>query len=233
MHCCVIVGHFGRVCQNSKRRQQSQVNVIQSQAVVTRPANQEPDDYVYTIHEYQPQRDQVVIVCSNKLPLCTIQLNTTPIEFMIDSGTSVNILDGKAYQQLCQSHPSTPLQPPQTQIYPCGSPKPLPVTVENLGILHITREIASKVSTAQIVPEVFKQYRQDTWKTSEATNFYIISGNGGNLLSFTIAENLGILHITREIASKVSTAQIVSNFPEVFKQYRQDTWKPSEATLHG
>ena len=53
---------------------------------------------------------------------------------------------------------------------------------------------------------------------SNTTNVYIVSGNRGNLLSSITAENLGILHVTRETASKVSTAQIVSTFLEVFKE---------------
>ena len=53
---------------------------------------------------------------------------------------------------------------------------------------------------------------------SNTTNFYIVSGNGGSLLSFKTAENLGILHITRKITSIASTAQIISKFPEIFKE---------------
>ena len=73
------------------------------------------------------------------------------------------------------------------------------------------------------IAETLTSYRDDNHQVhhkdrSNTTHFYIVSGNGGNLLSFTTAENLGILHMIRKIASKVSIAQIVSNFPEVFKE---------------
>jgi len=76
---------------------------------------------------------------------------------------------------------------------PHGSLKPLPV----IGMMTIKVQQKDRSNTAK---------------------FYIVSGNGGNLPSLTISENLGILHITRKLTSKASTAQIVINFPDDFTE---------------
>ena len=80
---CGIIGHFGRVCQNSKRKHYSRANVIHSQTAGTADAQNNhfdylEDEYTYIIRECQPLRDHVAIAKSNKnkLPLYTIKLNT-------------------------------------------------------------------------------------------------------------------------------------------------------------
>ena len=80
---CGIIGHFGKVCQNSKREHYSRANAIHSQTAGTADAQNNhfdylEDDYTYIIRECQPLRDHVAIAKSNtnKLPLCTIKLNT-------------------------------------------------------------------------------------------------------------------------------------------------------------
>ena len=73
------------------------------------------------------------------------------------------------------------------------------------------------------ITETLTRYRYDNLKVyhkdrSNTANVCIVSANRGTLLSFTTADNLGSLHIIRKITSRASTAQIVSNMPEVFKE---------------
>ena len=99
---CGIIGHFGRVCQNSKRKHYSRANAIYSQTAGTVDTQNNhfdcfDDVYACTIRECQPPRDQVAIAKrnKNKLPLCTIKLNTVPVEFMVGSGAQSTSLMNK------------------------------------------------------------------------------------------------------------------------------------------
>ena len=172
---CGKCGHFSKVCRSKfKRHKIHQVAHL--------PTDEEPH-YIFTVqnnHEHSTS------------PFCQVHISNEPVQTIIDSGASVNIIDESTYEKIRQHNQHTVLTTPQSKIYTYGSNRELP-------LLGMTNENVRFRST-----------------TVNAT-FYVTKGRHGNLLSCNTAQSLGILKLTVNTAlNTVSNTQPEKNFPDLF-----------------
>ena len=81
------------------------------------------DEFIFSILDKQRQRS----------PYATIDTCGTPIEMMVDSGASVNIMDAKTYRSIPNA---APLKPTTIKIYPYGTNQELPQLGELSAIVN-------------------------------------------------------------------------------------------------
>ncbi len=170
---CGKTGHFAKVCRSSKpkRRQIRQVT-------------DNPEDEPSYIFIAQDNQQHITS------PLCKVYIADEPVQTIIDSGASVNIIDERTYNKIKKRKQIPVLTTPQSRIYTYGSNTELPL----LGM-----------TTAEI------RFQSTILKAT----FYVTKGNNGNLLSCKTAENLGILKITVNTAwNTPSTPE--EQFPDLF-----------------
>ena len=141
---------------------------------------------------------------NNQPPLSEVLIETQPVNVIIHSGASVNILDELTYKLLARKSDLLRLTQSESNIFSYGSNHQLPV----LGMI-----------TATI------QFQSTSLFTS---NFYIAKGSG-NLLSCQTAERLGILKIT--INTTISSpSHIEDEFQDLFSGIGKI--KNSQVQLH-
>ena len=97
-----------------------------------------------------------------------LQINETDVNIIIDSGSTVNILDESTYNQL---NPKPILCSTSTKIFPYQAKSPIPL----LGSIKVSAKTHNK--------------------TIEYVKFYVAKGSHGCLLSKTTAENLDLLRV--------------------------------------
>ncbi|XP_047657080.1 uncharacterized protein LOC125138846 [Tachysurus fulvidraco] len=168
----------------------------------------EPDTTSSTDHEYVTQEHTNI-----KQPMTKVCIAQQPLDILIDTGATVNLLDKNAHDKIKMS---TKLQPTNKKILPYGKQQPLPL----LG--KLTTNISAH------------------GKTTEAT-VYVVEGDHGSLLSLKTATELGLIHIvlsTDIIQPTTSVAdQLLSKYPNItngigklknvqVKLYIDDTVKP-------
>ena len=134
--------------------------------------------YVYTIN-YQENK---------KPPMCQLQINGTTLEMMIDSGASVNLLDGTSFQRI-NSSGNENLKPTHTKIYSSGCETPLPL----LGTFTTTVKSSNASTSAPL----------------------LVKGKNGNLLSYHTAQKLGLITVSVNTATVTDGA---TNSPEFLKE---------------
>ena len=117
-----------------------------------------------------------------------IKIKAVPIQFQIDSGADVNIIDESSFRRLSGS---VILKKTRAKLFPYNATAPLPL----LG--KFTAEIATK-------------------KRFDVAKFYVVKGSSssGCLLGPTSAMNLGILYIVNNVklpgaGSKVTPKMVV------------------------
>ena len=102
-------------------------------------------------------------VCKEeKRPTTDIKLCSTKINILVDTGASVNLIDGTTYNTL-EKIPQ--LKKSNTKIFTYGGEKPM--------------KIIGKFETMVESKKVFN-----------IETFYVVQGNSGNLLSYQSAKNL-------------------------------------------
>lgn len=190
---CGKMGHFTSVCQSRLRKQRKQeVRNVRVESPDT------DDEYIYSV-------SLTVIGQVNSrdsLPIREIALNGLSVPVMIDSGSSVNILDMPTYDRLKRADRSLSLQSSKTRLFPYGSDNPLPV----LGTVN-----------ADILC--------DNAATTE--KFFVVEGKTGNLLSYQTAERLKLLYIQPSVQAVKRSCDtentvpdqpdIITQFPDLFK----------------
>ena len=119
------------------------------------------DEYVYSV------------ATQKKQPRTTVHIASTPIEVIIDSGASQNLLDSTAYHKF---HPSPHLIPVKTKLFSYGASKPLSLKGSfTAPISHETTQVDA--------------------------DFVVVAGNHGSLLSFETAKDLGLLEVIQEVTT--------------------------------
>ena len=134
---------------------------------------------------------------SSTAPTTEVQLDNTAVKMLIDSGSSVNIIDRNTYQRLqCASQPGQ-LQPTNTKIFTYGAQSPLSV----LGNFYARVESNGCNVIAKIT--------------------VVDCDQAGCLLGKDTAVKLGLLHIRSSVnnidVDNNVMGKIRSNFPDVFK----------------
>ena len=156
---CRKIGHFAKVCRSTPAG--PKVN-----ATNEKESDESSDEeYAYGV--------TINSVKSKKYPTSKVTIRNKTVEFLIDSGAGVNIMDSETYNNI-----NLPLQDTSKKIFGYNADSPLPV----LG--KFSASVTSKVIN-----------------TSADVQFYVIQGGGGNLMSYQTATDLGLLHIVNSVSS--------------------------------
>ena len=115
------------------------------------------------------EEDYVPTVGEKKQPMCRLEIDGEPVELMLDSGASVNLIDEVTYQIIYKGKAKT-LEQTKRRIFSYRSPTPLPL----LGTIHA--KITAK-------------------SNSTSANLHVVKGSPGNLLAYDSAQKLGLLRI--------------------------------------
>lgn len=160
---CGKQGHFGGVCKGAKQAVKDPKS---------RPVTQQRTGIRYVATEHDTSDDEYLFAIGSNKPAektVPITVEDTLIPVIIDSGASVNVLDGSTFNKL--SAKGIALRPSNVKIYPYGSETPLPVR----GTFHTT------VST----PEFHTQ-----------ADFVVVENvHAGSLLGKKTAIQLGLLRV--------------------------------------
>ncbi len=187
---CHKLGHYGKMCRSK------------SQQVHNLTASEREGDGSYggDEHDYPPRTyydDQYVFSFghNDRLPHVTANVMGKDIDFLVDTGASVDTIDGKTHKSL-------------------GSPRMDKITENVLGYGSKTAlEFKGKVNTQVEVKH----------KGQLSTNLLVhVSENAGNILGYFTARDLGLVHVSiNSITSAPSvrnsvTEKLIAEFPEVF-----------------
>ena len=131
------------------------------------------EEYSYGIEERNPD---FVGNLGKKCPTVNLKINDISCQLIIDTGSTVNLLDEETYKKVGKPRLS---KHGVRRLQPYGGGPPLQV----LGQCELTVETSKQI-----------QYHK----------FYVVSGNHGALLSYSTAKNLDLIHIVNAIASLTS-----------------------------
>ena len=179
---CGKLNHFAKVCKSTVRFvDQGEVEVEQYHEYETGgvQTTSSDEEFVFTVNRN-----------ISKTPKVEASINKTPIQFIVDTGASVNIINSSTYDQLTTKpvlRHSTP------KIYSYGAKKPLDVTG------YFDCEISYK-------------------KKCIPTTVYVIRHSPDvtvcNLMSGETAQMLGLIQFA--MASKSVCSHLPEDFPELF-----------------
>eukprot|EP00794_Sanderia_malayensis_P011546 gene11546-12741_t len=162
------------VCRTKPPQKQNVRAVTQQHENVTEDEEDE-DRYLYTIRD--PKR-------SKKSPMCEIDIDETRVKVMIDSGSTVNVIDETTFKKINNASRKR-LKPTNHRIYAYGNDAPLPLS----GTFEAILKSKDRVQTNAIM--------------------HVVSGNYGNLLGLDTALELGVLQITNVSFRRVRSASMV------------------------
>ncbi|XP_062569364.1 uncharacterized protein K02A2.6-like [Saccostrea cucullata] len=181
---CGNQGHFGRDCRITRGKK---CNKCGNEGHFAKVCNTKRLNCV--VENTTPEF--AFSVSKNKTPTIKVKINNKDVSVIIDTGASVNILDGVTFRNLFPDNKA--LKHPTSEIFAYGSPKPL----KQLGI--ITAELKHNGESIR-------------------TTFHVIPGKYGNLISKTTAEQLKLIkleqHFIKEITKEAST--IVQEYSDLF-----------------
>ena len=202
---CGKANHFAKMCRSKPRAkpqyQHYQPRRQQNQSQPPPPQHRRPSDvrHVSTaLLENSSSSDDEYLYAMNhksrtsKVPKVSVKINDVPVEMIIDTGSSTDILDEDTYHQINHRNSIT-LQPTTKRLFAYGSKLQLNV----LGRFDAT--IAFKDS-------------------NKASTIRVVQGSHGSLLSYNTATELGILDIcVHHIADNPSTHESLSRqYPSLF-----------------
>lgn len=172
---CGKTGHYAKVCRSHPKRQHVR-HLTETDESLTDEA-----EYVFTVQTHGSPKNP---------PLCEVCIENEPVQAIVDSGASVNILDEPTYKKINKRYKNI-LTKPQSKIYAYGSNVQLPL----LGMI-----------TANI-----------RFRSAEInTKFYVTKGRSGNLLSCHTAEKLGLLKIIVNTATDAPNLPPEEEFQDLF-----------------
>ena len=127
----------------------------------------------------------------SKHPLFKVIIQGTPLTIMANSGSSINILDERDYNQLS---PRPSLKQTHIKVYPYQTETPIPV----LG--QFTSNITSGTA-----------HRTET--------FYVVKGTSGSLLSWRTSTDLELLKVVKPIKhhDTPTVEQLVTQYQDLFQ----------------
>ena len=184
---CGKLGHYEKVCRSKKpqaaaqepmfRRKKQTVKRLQDKA--SNDDDDSYDEYIFSPHDGGNQAQ----------PWATVNMCDTDIRMLVDTGSTVNIIDSHTYQMK-----RTPMlrKPGRTNIYAYGSHKPI--------TMRGKFETTIIANGSSIVAEV-----------------YVTPVTSGNILCCDAANVLGLVHIVRSTTniSNRKAEQISSKYPRL------------------
>lgn len=173
---CHKKNHFESVCRSKKRQTKSKTvhNVDNNSS----SSDDETGSYLFGLSNLNSMTSR---------PKIKIKVNDNPINILVDTGSSINVIDERTYKSM-KYQPN--LSKSDTKVYAYGANE----KVSLLGKFQATVETESKMTIAP---------------------FYITQGNSGNLLSYQTTVDLQVIPEIRSLeASKVD--HLCQKYSEVF-----------------
>ena len=189
---CGKIGHFGKHCLSKQRQQTRPSNHHAPQQRTRRdirglsehPQSDTDEEFIYTI------------MVSTKAPETIVKIAELPVPIIIDTGSSVNILNYEHFKKINQQNPCIQLQPTRTKVFAYGAKQPLHL----LGQFTAEIQCHSKRTTS---------------------TFLVTKDNNTCLLSYNTSIALGLLNININSISAdhpdPRIAQVLQNHHKVFQ----------------
>ena len=147
------------------------------------PESSSDDEYLYILS--QDAR-------GSRIPTMSVMINEIPVDMIIDTGASIDILDETAYHKVNCSGKIT-LQPSTKQLFAYGSKSQLHV----IGSFEATITCRNNCTVSTL---------------------HVLEGSRGSLLSYSTAVGLGILDIQlHHISSTPMCEQLFRQYPSLFE----------------
>lgn len=160
---CKKPNHFKSVCFKLKRKDQVKL-LSQDNPEMTESNDESDDDYCYSIRN-------VINNIKTTLPEVSLKLDNVKASLLIDTGSTVNVIDEKMYNQLGKPKLQKGTKP---SLYPYGNNSPLHV----LGQCEIVLETKTQL---------------------QCHKFYVTKGNYGSLIGYPTAKALNLVKIIQNI----------------------------------
>ena len=186
---CGLLGHFAAMCRTrtptrkqnrpqGQRKSSGAVNTVYDENYEQNFG--EDDHYVFALENH------------NKTEKVSVIVNKTKVQFLIDSGATVNLMDAQTFKAI--KNKKSTLKKSQLKIFPYGSDKPLDL----LGSYSTSVQVAGKE-----FPNII---------------FHVVSGQSGCLLGKNTAVELGLIqfNIPPSLVNNVET----SNLEELLDKYK-------------
>ena len=168
-HYCKKPNHFKTVCNKLKRKQVQLVSDDKS----AETDSDESDDYCYTI----TTETEVINSVKQSLPQVSLKLNNVDTSLLIDTGSTVNIIDEETHQKIGKPTLQKIKEP---NLYPYGTNNPLRI----LGQCELLIETKHKI---------------------QCQKFFVTKGNHGSLMGYQTAQALNLVKILQNINDPTST----------------------------
>ena len=225
-----MTGHWLKCCKSRGRGRQGQ-GQSQPQSTFTRapttftpsrgrgrgrrPPQQQhvrlvDDQHQQSDYEEESEDENYVFsvgaTAGSKQPTTTVLIQGTRIKLIIDSGSSINIIDEKQWLSM-RDRPL--LRQAQSPIYAYGSKQPINI----IGIFDSTVEVGSEITTA---------------------TFYVTRGSNVSLMSYNTATDLNLLKINVNSISNdeplITVEGLAKMHPQLFRGIGK--LKDFQVTLH-
>jgi hypothetical protein len=174
---CRKPNHFAKVCRSKNKDQRPRfkrtVNKVDNDNTKVCAKNDDSssdDDYVFGLTEAKVNN-----VKKGQSKMC-VQLNDSEVDMLIDTGSSINVIDEKTFKNLkCDAKRSKA----NTKVYTYGSDN----TLQLMGKFYATFESSDKIVTAPV---------------------FVVKGKYGNFLSYDTSVDLNIVPTIGTVSSKVT-----------------------------
>ena len=189
---CGKLNHFARVCRARpgystasvpRQGQSSPQSHVRQVATQLHPdlTDSSDDEYLYTLGDSD----------SSKTPTVSVLVNNVPVQMMIDTGASANIMDESSFNKVNKTC-AIQLNPSNKRIFAYGSDSQLKVRGQ------FTADIGTRAKHIQ-------------------TTVHVLQGNHGSLLSYGTARDLGLVEVkVNPIQSQHASEEFIHQFPSLF-----------------
>ena len=182
-YLCSKTGHFSKVCQSTRPSQTARI-LYEEPTDNTQQAIDYTENELFTISSNEIVSGVSREIKTPTIPKVTVNVLGTPVEFFIDTGSSVNVIDDATFKRISHSSSvSTRLSPTAAKIFAYGTTSPLQV----LG---------------QITCPISFQHTETT------ALFYVTrpqpSSKGGNLINSETAQKLQVIKLLFEHSDPIT-----------------------------
>jgi hypothetical protein len=172
-HGCGRLNHFESVCRSSKKMD-SRNNAHHKTQMVDRCESE--GTAPFTEYSFAIDTSYSIDTPTTKLPHICLDIMKSKLDFIIDTGSTLNIIDSHSYEKLC-SKEHIHLEPPLTNVYAYNAKEPLNI------IGRFTANIINHNEEA-------------------SAEFYVLSQVSQCILGYDTASKLNIVHISQNLPKK-------------------------------